>query len=325
MKDQTETGDLNAGHKRVLAYGGIIFVVLIWGLYPVFAAGLLSFYSGGAFTFVSSLISAVVLLPECFPKRKLLNATYFKIAVPTGLFVGAANLTQKIGLQYTTPTQFAFLENLSCVVVPLLLFLYVKKKPHPLTIGASLLCLFGCFVLSGLISSGGGTFGIGEILCALAGIFYGVNIATTGVFAIRLNAVLYLTIQMWVNVVVSGVAMVVLNAIQVNGAPLEAISFSWEPKHLLLLAVLVLSTSTFAWLIRTAVLKYISATAVAVILPFSSVVTGIVAVFVGQDAFSFHLLFGGLLILLSSFLSTLADIRAARTAKKQLKEQLDDD
>ncbi|MBP5610819.1 MAG: EamA family transporter, partial [Clostridia bacterium] len=166
-------------------------------------------------------------LPECLPRRKLLNATYFKIAVPTGLFVGAANLMQKIGLQYTTPTQYAFLENLSCVVVPLLLILYVKKRPHPLTVGASLLCLFGCFVLSGLISSGGAAFGVGEILCALAGVFYGVNIATTGVFATRLNAVLYVTIQMWVNVAVSGVAMVVLNAIRVNGAPLEAISFSW--------------------------------------------------------------------------------------------------
>ncbi|MBP5610820.1 MAG: hypothetical protein J6X72_05735 [Clostridia bacterium] len=63
----------------------------------------------------------------------------------------------------------------------------------------------------------------------------------------------------------------------------------------------------------------------AVIMPFSSVVTGIVAVAVGQDAFSFHLLFGGLLIILSSVLSTFADIRAARPAKKHLKEQLDDD
>lgn len=325
MKQQTKSVEIGFSHKRVLAYCGIVFVVLLWGLYPVFTSDLLSYYSGGAFTFVSSLLSAVVLLPVCFPKRKLLNATYFKIAVPTGFFVGAANLTQKIGLQYTTPTQFAFLESLSCVVVPLLLFLYIRKKPHPLTIAASLLCLFGCFVLSGMISSGEAAFGIGEILCALAGIFYGVNIATTGVFATRLNAVLYLTIQMWVNVAVSGVAMVVLNAIQVNGASLEAISFSWEPKHLLFLTVLVLSTSTFAWLIRTAVLKYINAAAVAVILPFSSVVTGIVAVCVGKDSFSFHLLFGGLLIILSSILSTVADAKASRPAKTHLKEQSDDD
>ena len=111
MKRQNETGGTVLSHKRILAYGGIVFVVLIWGLYPIFTSDLLSYYSGGAFTFVSSLLSAVVLLPECLPKLKALNATYFKIAVPTGLFVAAANLLQKIGLQYTTPTQYAFLEN----------------------------------------------------------------------------------------------------------------------------------------------------------------------------------------------------------------------
>ena len=293
-------------------------------MYPIFTSDLLSYYSGGAFTFVSSLLSAVVLLPECLPKLKALNATYFKIAVPTGLFVAAANLLQKIGLQYTTPTQYAFLENLSCVVVPLLLFLYIRKKPHPLTITASLLCLFGCFVLSGLISSGG-SFGAGEILCALAGILYGVNIATTGVYAGRLNAVLYVTIQMWVNVAVSGIAMLLLNAIKVNGAPIEPIVFSWNPKHLLLLSILVLSVSTFGWIVRTEVLKHVNAAVVAVVMPFSSVVTGVVAVCAGKDSFSFHLLCGGCLIVLSSILSTVADVRASRPAKIHLKEQLDDD
>lgn len=326
MRRQTDREAIKHSHKRAFAYGGILFVVCIWGLYPIFTSDLLSSYSGGIFSFVSSLISAVVLLLECLPKLRLIDRSYFKVAVPTGFFVALANLFQKIGLQYTTPTRYAFLENLSCVVVPILLFLFIRKKPSVLTLTASALCLVGCFVLSGLAFSGGGAlFGVGEILCASAGIMYGVNIAATGVYAQRFHAVPYVMIQTWVNVAVSGAAAVALNAIEINGAPIEAIAFSWDPKRLAMIAVLVLTVSTFGWIVRTEALKYVNAAAVAVIMPFSSVVTGIVAVCVGKDTFGLPLLLGGSVIILSSILSSAADIKESRAAKKHLKEQLDDD
>ena len=167
---------ITGSRTRMIAYCGIFFVIFIWGLYPILTSDLLTFYSGGMFTFISSLVSAAALLLICVPKLKLLDRFYFKVAVPTGFFVGLANLLQKMGLQYTTPTQYAFLENLSCVVVPVLLFLFIRKKPGLLTVMASVLCLAGCFVLSGLYLSGGGaSFGRGEILCALAGVMSSVE------------------------------------------------------------------------------------------------------------------------------------------------------
>lgn len=312
--------------RRVIAYCGIVFVILIWGLYPILTSDLLTFYSGGMFTFISSLVSAVALLLICIPKLKLIDRSYFKVAVPTGFFVGLANLLQKIGLQYTTPTQYAFLENLSCVVVPVLLFLFVRKKPSVLTVTASVLCLAGCFVLSGLDLSGGGvSFGKGEILCAFAGVMYGVNIAATGVYAKKLNAMLYVMIQMWVNVLVSGIIAAALGRIVINGSLIEPIVFSWDWKYLLEIALLVLSISTFGWIVRTEALKFVNASVVAVLMPFSAVVTGIVAVCVGKDTFTFHLLFGGLIILLSSILSSLADIKENNRKNDALKEQTDVD
>ena len=324
MDLQADNQEKPLKRKRTIAYVGIVAVVFIWGIYPIFTSDLLTSYSGGAFTFISSLISAVVLLPECLPRLKLLNRAYFKIAVPTGLFVGAANLMQKIGLRYTTPTRYAFLENLSCLVVPILLFFFIRKKPGLLTVLSSVLCLVGCFVLCGVDPSGG-AIGVGEILCALAGIFYGVNIAATGVFAGRLNAMVYVMIQMWVNVAVSGVAAIALDRITVNGQPIERFAFSFDPVKLVTLAVLVLAIGTFGWIVRTEALKYVNASVVAVVMPFSSVVTGGVAVAVGKDTFGLPLLFGGLIILFSSILSSVADIRESRSAKIHLKEQLDDD
>lgn len=303
--------------KRLIAHGGIFLVILLWGLSPIFTSDLLSYYSGGIYSFITSLISAVVLLLLCIPKLKLINRTYFLVAVPTGFFLALANLLQKIGLQYTTPTQYAFLENLSCVIVPILLFLFIRKKPGVLTVTASLLCLAGCFVLSGLDLSGGGvSFGIGEILCALAGILYGVNIAATGVYAKKMNAVVYLMIQMWVNVVVAGIVAIVLDKVEIGGAKIEPIAFSWNWKHLLALAVLVILVNTSGWVIRTVALKFISPSVVAIDMPFSSVVTGVVAICVGKDRLTPALLLGGVIILVAVILSSFDDIHENRQNQK---------
>ena len=91
------------------------------------------------------------------------------------------------------------------------------------------------------------------------------------------------------------------------------------------MAALVLLIGTFGWIIRTESLKYVNASVVAVVMPFSSVLTGAFAVAVGKDTFGLPLLFGGLIILLSSILSSFDDLRESRAAKIHLKEQLDDD
>ncbi|MBO7376955.1 MAG: hypothetical protein J6V01_07635, partial [Clostridia bacterium] len=72
-----------------------------------------------------------------------------------------------------------------------------------------------------------------------------------------------------------------------------------------------LSVSTLGWIIRTESMKHVSASSVAVIMPFSSVITGIAAVVSGKDVFSPFLLAGGALIVVSSVLSGIGEVRAA--------------
>lgn len=306
---QEKLRTVNENKKVAIAYASIIFVVLVWGLAPLITSYVLEFYSPSIYSASGALISGVALLVVCFPNLKQFKKDYLKIAVPTGLFNALANLLQKIGLQYTTPIQYAFLENLSCVVVPVLLYFFVKKKPTVWTLSASALCLIGCFVLSGIDLTSGGVFlGKGEMLCALAGCLYGVNIAATGAFAKKMNAALYVLVQTWVNVVVSFATAIALNAISSGGAPIEKIAFSWDIWHLLSLAGIALIVSTFCWIIRTNAMKYVSATVVAVMMPFSSVVTGVSSVAAGTDTLTLNLVLGGLLVLAATFLSSAEDI-----------------
>ena len=307
--------------KVVFAYSAIIFVVFVWGIAPLITSCLLDIYSPSIYSATGALISGVALLFVCSKNLKELNKDYLKIAIPTGFFNALANLLQKIGLQYTTPTQYAFLENLSCVIVPVLLYFLIKKKPGILTVLAGALCLAGCFTLSGMdFSSGKVAFGIGEILCALAGLLYGVNIAVTGTFAKKFNPALYVMLQTFVSVIVGFFSAILFNFVQINGAVIEPIAFSWQFKHLLALGAVALIVSTFCWIIRTNAMKYVSASVVAVMMPFSSVVTGVSSVLVGLDSFTANLAFGGLLVLCATFLSSADDILGDRMNKKIIRK-----
>lgn len=294
---------------QAIAYIALIFVVFIWGAGPLMSVYLYRHYTATIYTAVSSLISAISLLLISLPHLKKLNREYFKVAVPTGIFYSIASLLQKIGLQYTTPTQYAFLENLSCVVVPVLLFFFIKKKPSLLTVIAGLLCLIGSFILSGLdFASSSVSFGKGEILCALAGLLYGVNIAATGAYAKKFYAPLYVMIQMWIHTSISFITAFSLNFISFRGAPIEQIVFSWEIKHILCIVLLALISSTLCWLIRTNVMKYIDASVVAIIMPFSAVIAGVLSVLCGIDALTLNLILGAGIGFIAAILSSVADI-----------------
>jgi drug/metabolite transporter (DMT)-like permease len=296
--------------SKKLAYAGLIFVIFIWGASPLVTLHFYKYYSPTIRITFSSLVCAIALLIISGKKLSLLNRDYFKVAIPTGFFMAVADVLQKIGLQYTTPTHYSFLENLSVLVVPILLIFFTKKKPGFLTILGSVLCLVSCFILSGISSDTSGASLAGDLLCALAGIFYGVNIAATGVYAKKLYAPLYLTVQMFTEFAVSSIAAIILNLTDI-----EKIKFSFDIKILLANAAVVFIISTLCWLIRTNAMKQVNATVVAVMMPFSSVITTILSIIAGKDALSKTLVVGVVLGLAAIIISSLGD----REKKKQVK------
>ena len=300
--------DLKFKDKRTASYAGLVFVVIIWGLTPLITKLLQKYYSPALLSTCTAAVSACALLFFCRKKLCMLNKQYIKIGGITGIFYALGEIVQKIGLPYTTPSVYAFLENLSVVVVPLLTFIFIRKKPSLTKIAASLLCLFGVFVLTGgLNPQGEFSFGIGEVLCALSGIFYGVNIAGTGAFAKKLDSALFLMVQMFVHTIIGALATVTLNFIKKpNGEIFEPTAFAFSPFILLVIGVALFS-SVFCWLIRTEAMKHIDASVVAVIMPFSAVITGIASVIAGTDKLSTALAVGGTLCLAAAIISGLSD------------------
>lgn len=283
-------------NSNLIYYIGIVFVLLVWGAFPVITKGLLEIYTPSLWDATGGLIAVISLSIISRKKLKLLNRDYFKVAVPTGLFFSLAGLTQKFGLTMTTPAICAFLENLTCICVPVLMLILAKQNLTLAKILAALLCLAGVFFLCGGDLSGG--FGPGVILCGLAGILYSVNIAATGIYAKKLDTGLYLLVQFMVQFVIAATYSFLF---------VEDLQFSFAPLHLGALVSIVLLSTVLCWMIRTACLKKLDPSFIAVAMPFCSVITGLISVLTGSDTLSFALVAGAVLIFAAIMISGLAD------------------
>jgi len=299
-------------NKKSTSYISLLFVVFVWGIAPLITFRLNQYYSPSIRVFFSEIILLIsyIILPAKYLKE--LSVKYLKPGILTGLFLALANITQKIGLMYTTPARYAFLENLSCITVPVVMYFLVKKKPNFLTILSCIICLSGIFILNG-ISLSNASWGIGEILCAVSGLLYGFNIAGTSVFAKKLYTPLYLAVQSAVGIVVSLIFTLALNFItrpSPSGIPIpiEKIQFSFQPEIIIFMILYIVIGSGLCWILRTNSMKHINPTTVAIIMPFSAVVTAVLPVVVGNDTFSFNLLAGGIIVVISMITSSLADI-----------------
>ncbi len=299
--------------KKTISYLGLVFVVCIWGTAPLVTQHFYKYYSPSIRTFFCEVILFVTYICISGKRLKEFNFEYIKVGFPTGLFLALANISQKIGLMYTTPARYAFLENLSCISVPVLMYFLIRKKPGILTVSACFLSLASVFILNG-ISFDGTSWGIGEILCAVSGLLYGFNIAGTGVFAKKLYAPMYLATQCIVGMFVSLTFALVLNFVVVTNpsgiqAPIEKIVFSFKPEYIIFTIIYMIISNALCWIIRTNSMKHIDPTVVSIIMPFSAVITGILSVIFGNDVLNFNLVAGGIIGVTAVMLSSFDDIK----------------
>ena len=105
----------------------LALVILIWGIIPMVTVYFYDYLSAAVFNAMAALISAAAFTVLSRKGWHLMNRRYLLVAGITGSCYSLATILQRIGLQYTTPSMFAFLENTSCIVVPILVVLLVRK------------------------------------------------------------------------------------------------------------------------------------------------------------------------------------------------------
>lgn len=97
-----------------------------------------------------------------------------------GLSLFVANGLQQTGLLYTTVTNSGFLTSLYVLFTPLVAFLAIRAKPHPVVYVGAPLALLGIFYLNG------GTLdrlNAGDAIMILSALFWGVQVFLLGTMA----------------------------------------------------------------------------------------------------------------------------------------------
>ncbi len=299
--------------KKILSLLGLIVVVVLWGIAPVSSKWLFdnNYYSPalliafrGALSVLAMLI--IILINGDF---KDLTKAYW-ICIPAGLILGCAYLFQFIGLSTTTPAKNTFLESFSCIAVPITLLILTRDKPSLSSIIASIVCVLGAFILCGNGFNFSALFTtptIGDILSCIGGIFFGIDIAFTKVFAEGKNSRLFVFFQLIILTIMSFAYALPFE---------EGLAFNWDfPVRMNVLFISVICTAV-CWVLRTKCISNVSAVTCAVLMPMSAVVAAFTSFICRMEAFSWNVVVGGLVITAAIVISGIFDARKEAKEKK---------
>ena len=149
-------------------------------------------------------IGTVLMGLLCWKKWKELTRDYFWRGAIIGACLFSAYVIQTFGLQYTTPSNNAFLTAVYCVLVPFMCWLAVKRKPDIYNVLAAVLCVAGIGFVSLTEQF---TIQIGDTLTLVAAVLYAAHIVAVekyspgkDIYLITTFQFLYSAIYSWIGV-----------------------------------------------------------------------------------------------------------------------------
>lgn len=173
--------------SRPLAVLLLLTATVIWGLAFVAQKAAMTHMGPLTFSGVRFLLGGVALLPFALIelRRKAVKRSDFTprlwwqiAALCTAFLLGS--VLQQYGLVQTSVTNSGFLTALYVLFVPLIAFLVIRARPHPIIYLGAPLALVGIFYLNGGRLD---AFNPGDMLVVLSAVFWGGHVFMLGVLS----------------------------------------------------------------------------------------------------------------------------------------------
>lgn len=163
----------------------LLLVATIWG--TAFVAQRVAAQAGSVFLFngLRFAIGILVLLPWAGLRWNLSRHDYGIIAL-AGCILFAGSALQQFGVQFTSAGNAGFITSLYVVLVPIVLFLGWKERPHWLAWVAAVLATVGVFLLS---TGGEFAFHPGDALELVGALFWALHVIVIGKYAPRVDPI----------------------------------------------------------------------------------------------------------------------------------------
>ena len=203
----------------------LFIISIIWG--SAFVAQRVAGQLGSVYLFNGFRYLLAALVVFLFVRR--INAlsiprTQYKWMGVAGFLLFVASALQQAGMLYTTAGNAGFITSLYVVLIPVLLFLFWRERPHWLMVAAFILAGVGAFLLST-----GGRFEVrtGDMLELVGALFWAVHVIVLGKFASKFEPMSFSVGQLFVCGTLNLVTGLFLEPmIQVNGQILFAIAYT---------------------------------------------------------------------------------------------------
>ena len=302
---------------KIISFLVLVAVVALWGVAPVVSKTAFDSFSPGMLIALRGAFSIVVMAIIINKNFKKLNKSYL-ICIPAGVFLALAYIFQFVGLKYTVPSKNTFLENISCLSIPLFMFLFIREKPTWYSIVSGIICVIGSLILVGKGFNFLEFFKSGDLkgdgLSAIGGLFFGLDIAFTKVFCKDKDPLLYVFLQLCVMTVISFAYAFIF-----EGQVFNCLMYAFDIRSILMVAFLGIICTAVCWVSRAWAMRYTDAMTVSLLVPLSAVVATCLSIAYNIEEFNYNLLVGGLVIMLSIAISAIFDYR--RECKTQKTEE----
>jgi drug/metabolite transporter (DMT)-like permease len=269
----------------------LVICTLFWGLSFIVikeSVAHFSIYSFMAIKFLLAALSLLIIFPQSIRK---LDRAGLRNGILISLPLFAGTLTQAIGLTQTSASNAAFITGLSLVCLPVMKYIFYRRKMSILIVLAILVALTGLALLT-LKSSL--TFNSGDkwvMVCALA--FAG-HILLVGRYSGKTNAMALTLVQLFA----SGIWCLLCGLWVESRIEMPVTASIWKA----LLFTALLSTA-FVYAVQNYAQQYLSEEKTALIFLLEPVFASLAAWYYLNEQPTLRSLAGGLLILLAIVLS----------------------
>ena len=185
---------MNNQTRFVLCSAGVLLAAAIWGFAFVVVKDSLDYIGpvwmmAFRFTIASGFLCAVF-----FKSLVKLGKRGWIHGAVLGFYLFAAYLFQTIGCNYTTAGKNAFLTTIYVFLVPVLIWIFTRKRPQWYVFLCAIMSVVGIGLLA-LGSSDSAMINIGDVLTLICGIFYAVHIFFTAKYNEEHNPVVLTALQ----------------------------------------------------------------------------------------------------------------------------------
>ncbi|REB07846.1 DMT family transporter [Sporosarcina sp. BI001-red] len=292
--------------RKYMGEIGLLVTAVIWGTgFPVSAIAL-DYFSPYQILAGRFIIGAVLLGVVFYKKLLKVSIAVILKGGLLGVFLYSAFAFQTVGLQFTTPSNNAFLTAVNVLIVPFIAFVLYRRKVSPFELVGAVLAMGGIALLS---LNGSLSVNPGDVLSLLCAIFFAFHIFYTGQFVRKEDAITLTIVQM---AVAASIAWIVVGIKGEASLPITTTSAT----SLLYLGIF---STTLAFLLQTVAQKHVSETKAAILLSMESLWGMIFSIIMLREIVTGQMIIGAVLILLAI---VLAETKPSFLLKRKIRKSI---